>query len=153
MPSEAQDGYLAGTLAVLVRRGEVETLDLTDPADPAPLGRLSWPSTSFQEVERVGDHAYVTTFSPENDIRIVDLAVVGVRRGQGIGSRLLEALVAEADAAGRSLSIHVEMFNEGARRLYERFGFRLAEDKGVYLLLARPPGGVADGRQGREARR
>jgi hypothetical protein len=74
MPSEAQDGYLAGTLAVLVRRGEVETLDLTDPADPAPLGRLSWPSTSFQEVERVGDHAYVTTLSPENDIRIVDLS-------------------------------------------------------------------------------
>jgi hypothetical protein len=74
MPSEAQDGYLAGSLAVLVRRAALETLDLSDPAHPAPLGRLTWPSTSFQEVERVGDHAWVTTFSPENDIRIVDLS-------------------------------------------------------------------------------
>jgi predicted GNAT family acetyltransferase len=39
----------------------------------------------------------------------------------------------------RSLSIHVEVFNAGARRLYERYGFALAEDKGVYLLLVRPP--------------
>jgi hypothetical protein len=74
MPSEAQDGYLAGALAVLVRRGALETFDLTDPAHPAPLGRLPWPSSSFQEVERVGDHAWVATSSPENAIRIVDLS-------------------------------------------------------------------------------
>ena len=48
-------------------------------------------------------------------------------------------LARDADRAGRSLSIHVEVFNTGARRLYERFGFALAEDKGVYLLLVRPP--------------
>lgn len=102
--------------------------------------RRSYPHASFDVVELDGEpvgRLYVNRGA--GDIRIVDLAIVASRRGQGIGSRLLEALAAEADAAGRSLSIHVEMFNDGARRLYERFGFRLAEDKGVYLLLARQP--------------
>ena len=73
------------------------------------------------------------------DTRIVDLALLPDYRGWGIGSRILGDLAGEADRAGRSLSIHVEVFNTGARRLYERFGFALAEDKGVYLLLVRPP--------------
>lgn len=73
------------------------------------------------------------------DTRIVDLALLPDFRGWGIGSRILGDLAREADSAERSLSIHVEVFNTGARRLYERLGFALAEDKGVYLLLARPP--------------
>ncbi len=75
----------------------------------------------------------------ETDTRIIDLALLPDYRGWGIGSRLLGDLAREADRMERSLSIHVEVFNTGARRLYERFGFALAEDKGVYLLLSRPP--------------
>jgi GNAT superfamily N-acetyltransferase len=78
-----------------------------------------------------------------SDTRIVDLALLPEYRGWGIGSRILGDLAREADRDRRSLSIHVEVFNDGARRLYERFGFELAEDKGVYLLLARP---VSSGR-------
>ena len=37
-------------------------------------------------------------------------------------------------AAGKALSIHVEKFNP-ALRLYERLGFSVKEDKGVYLLM------------------
>lgn len=72
-----------------------------------------------------------------NDTRIIDLALLSDYRGWGIGSRILGDLARQADREGRSLSIHVEVFNTGARRLYERFGFELAEDKGVYLLLSR----------------
>ena len=36
------------------------------------------------------------------------------------------------------MTIHVERFNP-ALRLYERLGFSVAEDKGVYLFLERPP--------------
>jgi ribosomal protein S18 acetylase RimI-like enzyme len=72
------------------------------------------------------------------ELRIVDIALLPLGRGNGVGSALLRELLAEADAAGQLVTIHVERLNP-ALRLYERLGFRLAEDKGVYLLLERPP--------------
>lgn len=68
------------------------------------------------------------------EIRIMDIAILPEHRGQGIGTRLLLDLQSEAAATGRCLTIHVERFNP-AQRLYERLGFRMTEDKGVYLLL------------------
>ncbi len=57
----------------------------------------------------------------------------------GIGTCLLSELISESEASGKPLSIHVERFNP-ALRLYDRLGFRQGADKGVYLLLERPPG-------------
>jgi ribosomal protein S18 acetylase RimI-like enzyme len=74
----------------------------------------------------------------DREIRIVDVALLPEKRGNGVGSSLLRDLIAEADAAGKSVTIHVERMNP-ALRLYERLGFSLAEDKGVYLFLERPP--------------
>jgi len=73
-----------------------------------------------------------------SEIRIVDIALLPEHRGDGIGTELLEGLIAEADAIGKSVTIHVERMNP-ALRLYERLGFQLAEDKGVYLFLERAP--------------
>jgi ribosomal protein S18 acetylase RimI-like enzyme len=73
-----------------------------------------------------------------SEIRIVDIALLPEHRGNGIGTRLLEDLLAEGDAEAKSVTIHVERMNP-ALRLYERLGFTLAEDKGVYLFLERPP--------------
>jgi ribosomal protein S18 acetylase RimI-like enzyme len=72
----------------------------------------------------------------ESEIRIVDIALLPEYRGNGVGTSLLRDLLAEADAAGKRVTIHVERLNP-ALRLYERLGFSVAEDKGVYLLLAR----------------
>lgn len=74
----------------------------------------------------------------EAEIRIVDIALLPEQRRNGAGTALLRDLLAEADAAGMSVTIHVERFN-AALRLYERLGFMVAEDKGVYLLLERSP--------------
>ena len=74
----------------------------------------------------------------ERELRIVDIALLPAHRGNGVGTSLLRGLLDEADAAGKSVTIHVERMNP-ALRLYERLGFGLAEDKGVYLLLERPP--------------
>jgi ribosomal protein S18 acetylase RimI-like enzyme len=71
-----------------------------------------------------------------SEFRIVDIALLPEHRGGGVGTRLLRDLVTEADAAGKSVTIHVERMNP-ALRLYERLGFALAEDKGVYLFLER----------------
>ena len=72
------------------------------------------------------------------EIRVMDIAFLPAFRGRGLGTRLLRALFAEADASRREVSIHVERSNP-ALDLYRRLGFEMREDKGVYLLLARPP--------------
>ncbi|MGH9277498.1 MAG: GNAT family N-acetyltransferase [Acidimicrobiales bacterium] len=82
---------------------------------------------------------YVARWAAE--IRIVDVAIVAEHRGRGVGTALLENLIAEAGAAGKPLTIHVERFNP-ALRLYERLGFSVIADEGVYLLLARAPAGA-----------
>ncbi len=73
------------------------------------------------------------------EIRIVDITVLPSHRNRGIGSGLLRDLLAEGSATGKPVTIHVERFNR-ALPLYERLGFGLSADEGVYLLLEwRPP--------------
>lgn len=79
----------------------------------------------------------------EREIRVVDIAMAPAHRGAGIGTMLLERVFAEGDAAGKPVSIHVEIFNP-ARRLYDRLGFVEKGTHGdVYILMERPPGGTA----------
>lgn len=78
----------------------------------------------------------------QDELRIVDIALLPEARGDGIGTALLERVFADADAAGVPVRIHVEVFNR-AMRLYERLGFSVVEEKGVYNLLERPVGGRA----------
>lgn len=68
------------------------------------------------------------------DVRVVDIALLPSFRGRGIGTRVLLGLQEEAADSNRSLSIHVERMNP-ALSLYERLGFRIAEDKGVYYFM------------------
>ena len=92
-------------------------------ADGEPIGRL-----------------YVARWP--DDIRIVDIALMPEHRGGGLGTRLIRDLLAEGDATGRKVSIHVEIFNP-ARALYERLGFVQAGEHGVYLRMERPPASPA----------
>jgi ribosomal protein S18 acetylase RimI-like enzyme len=75
----------------------------------------------------------------DDEIRIVDIALLPEFRSRGIGTTLVRALQGEAAALGRPVRIHVERFNP-ALRLYERLGFRQLEDRGVYLFLEWRPG-------------
>lgn len=89
------------------------------------------------EDESPAGRLYVARWPEE--IRIVDIALLPEHRNAGIGGGLIESLISESESSGRPLSIHVERFNP-ALRLYERLGFEVAEDKGVYLLMRRPSG-------------
>jgi ribosomal protein S18 acetylase RimI-like enzyme len=73
------------------------------------------------------------------EIRIVDVALLARFRGRGAGGELLGELMAEAAAAGKPLSIHVERENR-ARGLYERLGFRAVGETGVHLRMQWDPG-------------
>jgi ribosomal protein S18 acetylase RimI-like enzyme len=79
----------------------------------------------------------------EREIRIADIALLPPFRGAGVATRLLRSLIAESEADGKPLTIHVEREN-AAMRLYERLGFGPVEDRGVYLKMERPPGGVQE---------
>jgi ribosomal protein S18 acetylase RimI-like enzyme len=83
--------------------------------DGRPVGRLY--------VDRCGD-----------DIRIIDISLLPEVRGRGMGSALIRAVQDEARATGRTVSLHVAIGNPAAL-LYDRLGFRLAADLGVYRLL------------------
>jgi ribosomal protein S18 acetylase RimI-like enzyme len=100
--------------------------------------REQMPDASYQVVlldgEPVG-RLYVDR--REDEIRIVDIALLPEHRRQGLGTTLLRELLGEADATGKRLTIHVERFNP-ALRLYERLGFVQVKDEGVYVLLERP---------------
>lgn len=102
--------------------------------------RQHYPTAEYSVIEVSGipvGRLYVDRWTRE--IRIMDIAILPEHRGNGIGTLLLTGLRREAAASGRCLSIHVERFNP-ALRLYERLGFRLSEDKGVYLLIEWTPG-------------
>jgi len=94
-----------------------------------------YPTARYHVIECDGEpvgRLYVDRW--EREIRIMDIALLTGWRRRGIGSRLLEDLQAEGEAAGKALSIHVEKFNP-ALQWYERLGFQAVEDKNVYWLM------------------
>jgi ribosomal protein S18 acetylase RimI-like enzyme len=74
----------------------------------------------------------------EREIRIMDIALLPERRGNGVGASLIRDILAEAETAGKRVTIHVERFNP-ALRLYRRLGFTEIADRGVYLLMGAEP--------------
>ena|SRR5687768_543815 len=74
----------------------------------------------------------------ENEIRIMDIALLPGYRNLGIGSALLLDILEQGKNLNLPVTIHVEQFNP-ALRLYKRMGFRQKEDKGVYLLMEWSP--------------
>jgi ribosomal protein S18 acetylase RimI-like enzyme len=94
-----------------------------------------YPDANYDIVLRDGDavgRLYV--HRRPDEVRIVDIALLPESRNTGIGTSLLEDILREGAAAQKPVRIHVEKFNP-ALRLYERLGFSIAEDKGVYWLM------------------
>jgi ribosomal protein S18 acetylase RimI-like enzyme len=88
------------------------------------------------DVIMVGDRRagrlYVARWPTE--IRIIDIALLPEWRHVGIGRSLLEDLLKEAQAGGKTVTIHVEHANP-ARPLYDRLGFSAVEDRGAYVFM------------------
>lgn len=126
------------------------------------LARTPWPEEqkqAFIAMQFQAQHSHYQTHYPEalwlvieqdgaavgrlylerwtREHRIIDIALVPGARGRGTGQAILEDLIEEAGAAGKTLSIHVEKENP-AMRLYHRLGFETRQDKGVYDLLVHP---------------
>ncbi|RMF80917.1 MAG: N-acetyltransferase [Chloroflexi bacterium] len=88
-------------------------------ADGEPIGRL-----------------YIDRW--EDEIRLMDIALLPEHRNKGLGTRLMNDILDEARQKKLPVRIHVEKFNP-ALRLYQRLGFYELEDKGVYLFMEWSP--------------
>lgn len=101
--------------------------------------RENYSRASFDVIEVGGQPAgrlYVDR--RQDEIRLVDIALLPEHRASGLGSRLIEGLLEEGRATLRVVTIHVEKLNR-ALRLYERLGFKVVADKGVYWFLEWSP--------------
>jgi ribosomal protein S18 acetylase RimI-like enzyme len=74
----------------------------------------------------------------DDEIRLMDIALLPGFRGKGIGGRLLEPVLREGAATGKPVSIHVEEANR-AMSLYRRLGFVEVGEHGVYKLMRWTP--------------
>lgn len=70
----------------------------------------------------------------DDEIRVVDIALLPDFQRHGIGGKIMRDLIDEARAAGVPVGIHVEC-NNPAMRLYERLGFVKIGTTGVYHLM------------------
>jgi len=86
----------------------------------------------------------IYVYRSKNEIRLMDIALVPDWRNRGIGTRLLGELMAEARGSGSSITLHVEP-NNPAQRMYQRLGFTLIEQRGVYDFLGWNPADIQSG--------
>lgn len=75
----------------------------------------------------------------EEEIRLLDIALLPAFQRRGIGALLVRRLMAEAEAAGKPLRHMIFVLNPGARRFYERLGFAVIGDVGAYQHMQWPP--------------
>ena len=103
--------------------------------------RVHYPDASRQII-RVGDQPAGRLYLDDidNEIRIVDIALLPQFRGHGIGNNILTDIINRADKKNRSVTIHVEK-NNPALGLYQRLGFQQEKDVGVYWFMRRSPQG------------
>ena len=68
----------------------------------------------------------------EEEIRLLDIALIPEVQNQGIGTALLKRLMDESRQTGKRLRHMVFVLNKDALRFYERLGFEVFEDLGGY---------------------
>ncbi|MDT8306765.1 MAG: N-acetyltransferase [Anaerolineae bacterium] len=68
------------------------------------------------------------------------IEILPAYQNRGLGSQVIGDVVAGAFARGRAVSLHVLKANQAARRLYERLGFGIAEERAErYVMRLAPP--------------
>jgi ribosomal protein S18 acetylase RimI-like enzyme len=122
----------------------------------APLPWSAEQKRAFLEMQHQAQHQHYTSHYPgaqfnlvllagepigrlyvhrvAHELRLMDIALLPAWRGRGIGQKLLQALLAEAEAAALPLVLYVEQFNP-AYAWYGRLGFREVGEHGVYKRM------------------
>jgi len=101
--------------------------------------RIHYPTCERNIVEKNGEPVGRLWIDEWNDqIRLVDIALMPEWRASGIGTRLLRDVLARAATSGKPVTIHVEAYNP-ALHLYQRLGFQHVDTNGIYYLMKWTP--------------
>src|SRR5713101_5954548 len=148
-PIASEDTEFLYTVYAQTRAEELAIVDWTESQKEAFLrAQFNAQHQAYQGTYRGGDflvilgngqavgRLYLARWARE--IRIVDIALLPEYRNTGIGSAILNDILAEGARGGKKVSIHVEMFNP-ALGLYERLGFRKRGEHGVNHFMEWSP--------------
>ena len=69
-------------------------------------------------------------------VEVIDVALLTEYRNCGLGASVLNSVLAQADRLGRAIRLHVEKQSR-AVRLFERLGFVIFGDEGMYFAMSR----------------
>jgi ribosomal protein S18 acetylase RimI-like enzyme len=80
----------------------------------------------------------ILVYRSEQEIRLVDIALLPDYRQRGLGGLFIRDLLSEGRKKNKVVSLHVDKLNRAAR-LYERLGFSIVGDTGgSYKMEWRP---------------
>jgi ribosomal protein S18 acetylase RimI-like enzyme len=105
--------------------------------------RTQFPDARFDIIELAGERiGRIVVNRPGTMTHIVDHVITPPLRNRGIGTALLQALMAEAGAAQIPVRLKVASSNDPSLRLYRRLGFTPIETVPLYIELEwrAPPG-------------
>lgn len=94
-----------------------------------------YPNAQYDVIEHAGEpigRLYIARM--EDEIRLMDIALLPEHRNHGIGRALMREVLSEAARERKLVSLHVEDQNP-AKRLYERMGFVEAGEVSLYKLM------------------
>ncbi len=80
----------------------------------------------------------ILVYRSEREIRLVNIALLEIHRGQGVGTRLILSLIEEGRQTRKKVTLHVDKSNRAAR-LYLRLGFTIIDDTGASYKMERRP--------------
>lgn len=96
--------------------------------------RTYYPTTDWGILEQGSTPAGRLYVERGTKLLVIDVALLPEWRGRGIGTALMEAVMAEAREAGKAVTVAVEKYNP-AQRLYRRLGFYEVSDEGIYWFM------------------
>ena len=70
----------------------------------------------------------------ERFLVLIDIALLPAHQNRGVGTKLVQSLLEEAAATGKSVRLQVLATNP-AVRMYERLGFAATDNDGTYLEM------------------
>jgi ribosomal protein S18 acetylase RimI-like enzyme len=100
--------------------------------------RVEYPGAVSHIVQADGaDAGWAVVHTTQDEVRLVEIMVLPELRGKGIGAAVIAQICAVA--GGKPVRLEVNLMNSGARRLYERLGFRVTGQDDVQYLMEKLP--------------